>query len=687
MQIADALAHAHERGVVHRDLKSANIVITPEGRAKVLDFGLAKQLAGDVLTEATTELGESLTMQGAVVGTLAYMAPEQLRGQAADARSDVWALGVVLYEMVGGRRPFAGQTGYELSAAILNEPPPPLPDELPAGVRTVVERCLAKAPGERYQNAGEVRTALEVVQSGEAIPVPARPIFTTLKRRWWVGAAAAAAIVAAMAVLDVGGMRQLLMGRGDQPEAVRMAVLPFINLSGDPEQEYLSDGITQEMITELGRLHPGGLSVIARSSVMRYKGGDTPVDQIGRELDVEYVLEGSARREKDRIRITAELIHVGDQTQLWADSYERELEGILVVQSQVARQVAEALALELLPAELVRMASSRSVNPEAHDAYLKGLHHLEMLTPSNLDIAQRYFELALEKDPSSAQAYEGLAGVWSYRQQLGGVAPSEGGPKAKAAALQAVSLDDDRAGAHAALATVLTWTDWDWAGAEVEWRRALELDPNDANAHAFFAHFLAIAGRSREAVPHGERALELDPFNAKLHGLYAQTLYMARRFDDALAAARGALSLQPDQRIARGALQLAYIAKGMRDEQLAHQRQRIADDPERVAAFERGLAEDGYEGAQRAIAELLASRFEESGGVPNAGVTQVYLPKHVALRYLDAGDYARAIDWLEKAFDIRDPNLPYVAAQPVWDPLRSDPRFQDLLKRMNLPPN
>jgi TolB-like protein/Flp pilus assembly protein TadD len=619
-----------------------------------------------------------------VVGTLAYMAPEQLRGQPADARSDVWALGVVLYEMVGGRRPFAGQTGFELSAAILNEPPPPLPAGVPAALETVVERCLAKEAGERFQTAEEVRAALGTAQTGGVISLPTPGASEQTRRRWWLAGTALAAILAVLAVLDVGGVRRLLLGRGGQPRAVRMAVLPFVNLTGDPEQEYLSDGFTQEMITQLGRLHPEGLSVIARSSVMRYKGGDTPVDQIGRELDVEYVLEGSARREADRVRITAELIQVGDQTQLWADSYERELEGILAVQSEVAQEVASALALELLPADQARLVSTRTVDPEAYDAHLKGTYHWQKVTPEDLDTAERYFKLALEKDPSYAPAYEGLAWVWAGRNQMGIVPPSEAGPKAKAAAQQAIALDERSAGAHEALAGIRTWTDWDWAGAEVEWRRALDLDPNAANAHAFYAHFLATMGRTEEALSHSERAIELDPFNALFHGLYAIVLDFDRRYDDAMAAARTGLEMQSNEGISNSALQYAFIGKGMRDEQLAHQRERIARDPGRVAAFEQGLAEGGYEGAQRAIADLLAARYEASGGVPKHGATRIYMPKGIALRYLDAGDHDRAIDWLERAYQDRDPNLPYVTI-PIWDPLRADPRFQDLLRRMNLP--
>jgi serine/threonine-protein kinase len=688
-QVAEALEHAHSRGVVHRDLKCANVVITPEGRAKVLDFGLAGRLRDDDFVEATTQSLGSAELSGKIAGTLPYMAPEQLRGQPADSRSDLWSLGVMLYEMAAGERPFRGGTAFEVSSAILGQPTPPLQrtttGQVPPQLQTIIEHCLEKDPDARYQRSGEVRAALEMTRAGSEVQLPSRPPATS-SRRWQLAAAAGtAALVAAVVWLALGGgTDHLIGGNGNGQRPIRLAVLPFANLSGDPEQAFLSDGLTQEMITQLGKLHPEGLRVIARSSVMRYLGKNIPIDQIGRELEVDYVLEGSAQREGDRIRIATELIEVAAQSQLWADAFDRELSSILMVQSEIAREVANALALKLLPKELQRLASADSVNPAAYEAYLKGTMHWMTLGPAGLETAERYFKQALEEDPSYAEAYAGLAWVWAGRQQGGISPPSEAGPKAKAAAERAIALDENSDAAHAALAAISTWTDWDWEVAEHQWQRTLEINPNNAVVRAYYAHFLALMGRTEEAVEHAERAIELDPYNPLLRALYGMVLVIDRSFDEAVGAARTALELQPNAPLAGAVLQHVFIAKGMREEQLEHQRERIARDPGRVAAFEQGLAEGGYEGAQLAIADLLAERYEMAGGIPDAGRRTVFLPVAISWRYIDGADYQRSIDWLEEAYEVGDPNLPYLGF-PLFDPLRSDPRFQELARRMNLP--
>jgi TolB-like protein/Tfp pilus assembly protein PilF/predicted Ser/Thr protein kinase len=671
VQVAAALGETHGKGILHRDIKSANIMVTGKGQAKVMDFGLAKLRGASSLTRSHTTLG-----------TVAYMSPEQARGEELDGRTDVWSLGVVLYEMVTGELPFRGDHEQTVIHSILNsEPKPPsrVREGLPTGVDGVIGRALAKDAAERYPTMEDLRSDLEAVAAGLRPAKARRRVWRTLfgpKRVVLLGAAVIV-VAAALVGFDVRGIRGRIFGARGSPEpAVKLAVLPFANLTGDPEQEYLSDGFTQEMITQLGRLHPQSLSVIARTSVMRYKKAEAPVDRIGRELGVDHVLEGSVQREGGRIRIAAELVRVGDQTQLWADSYEREFSGILTVQSQVAQSVAKALALKLLPAQEARLAIVRTINPQAYDAYLKGSSLWQTLRAADVDAAQRAFETALEQDPSYAPAHAGLAWVWLVRQQMGLIPRgAQGGAKAKAAALQALALDDESAEAHEALASILTWRDWDWTAADKEWKRALELNPNSANTHAYYAHYLAHLGRAGDGVSHSQWAIRLDPFNPLYHSLYGMVLVYLRRYDDALAAAHEAIAIRPDTAVAFSVIQRVYLCRGMREEQLAEQRLRIAGDPERVAAFDRGLAECGYECAQRGVAGVLARRYAKGLYHSACGI---------ALRYLDAGDKEEALQWLYRAYEDRDQNLPYVG-EPEWKPLYGDLRYQALVRRVGLP--
>ncbi len=389
-------------------------------------------------------------------------------------------------------------------------------------------------------------------------------------------------LLAVLLASNAGGLRSRWFGSSAKDSIRSIAVLPLANLSGDPEQEFFSDGMTDELITHLSKI--AALKTISRTSVMQYKDTRKPLREIAHELGVDGIVEGSVLRSGDKVRITAQLIDASSDTHLWAESYERDLKDILALQGEVARTIASAVNVALTPQETERLSGARTVNPQAYEAYLKGTYNWMKMTPQGIDASRGYFERALEIDPSYAPAYQGLAWYWIVRMQMGLMAPSEARPKARTAALQAIALDDTCAEAHEAMAAV-EWTEWDWAGSEEEWKRTFELNPNSSNAHAYYAHFLAIIGRVDEAVAHSERAIELDPSNALFQAMYSVVLLHDRRYDDALATARAALAIQPDMGVAKTVRQEVYIIKGMREEQLADQRERIATDPGRVAAF------------------------------------------------------------------------------------------------------
>lgn len=643
VQLAEALTHAHSRGVVHRDLKAANVIVTPEGRVKVLDFGLAKRLEGGDL-EATLSQA-SLTQPGAVVGTLAYMAPEQLRGQPADCRTDIWALGVTLYEMVAGERPFQGQTAYELSSVILSQLPAPLPSNVPAALRDVIELCMEKEPGRRYQSADEVRASLEAIPSTGATAqlVPrrgsTRPTHTVSRKR----------------------IRSL-------------AVLPLTNLSRDPEQEYFADGMTEALISDLAKLQ--ALKVISRTSSMRYKTTDKSLPQIAEELKVDAVVEGSVLRVGQQVRITAQLIHAATDTHLWAESYERDLQDVLLLQSEVARTIAREIKVVVTPEERRSLARAHAVHPEAYEAYLKGHFHWCKLSREHLDDAERYFQLALEKDPNYALAYSGLADVWMSRGDTGFMSRRETVNKANAAARKALELDENVADAHITLGNMKAAFDWEWVAAEREFQRAIQLNPNNANAHFMYADFLISQKRVQEWQREIDCALELDPMNFFTLCFYGWHLTYVGRYDTAIQKMQKAAASQDFSSVHMG-LWCAYHKKEMDAEALQEAKRFFSalHDSEAVDVLEKGYSAGGYRMAVKCAADVLAARSSR---------THVSCVR-IARLYAHAGENGQALDWLEKAYTGKESPLIHLAVARDWDDLRAEPRFQDLLLRLNLP--
>jgi serine/threonine protein kinase/tetratricopeptide (TPR) repeat protein len=669
-QIADALAHAHARHVVHRDLKTANVVATPDGRVKVLDFGLAKRIRDLDPTDATTGDydGGPLTEAGTVVGTLGYMAPEQLRGQPADARSDLWALGVVLYELAAGTRPFTGQSRYELSSNILNEPPRSFPAGVPVTVRAVIERCLEKEPARRYQHASEVRAALEAIHAGTASYSGA-----LLSRRRWVTPAVALALTLGVAVtLGWDSIRTRWLGGAPRIES--LAVLPLENLSGDATQDYLADGMTEVLTTDLARLQ-GLRRVTARSSVVRFRGTRASLAEIARELGVDALVTGAVQRSGDRISVTAQLLDPATGDQLWSNRYEHQLKDVLVLRNEIVSAIVGEISAQLSPIEQARLASARAVNPEAFEAYLKGRFEWFKQTREGFDLAERYFQLALEKDPDYALAYAGLASVWFMRGDVGFGRPAETLPKAREFMDKAVALDDSVAELHVALGNQHCVA-LDWPGCERAYTRALQLNPNLADAHFFQGHLLLVTGRVAEANRMMLRGLELDPLNDFQRSFYGWHLNYLQRYDEAIATFQKLLPAGPNKASNYLGLWGAYHRKRMFPEALEAAKQYFSTTNDSAFADALSPATDltTYRASMRRAAEVMVARAQTT-----------HVPAlRIARMFAHAGNNDQALHWLERAYENRESSLMRLGVFWDWLDLHGEPRFQDLLRRLKL---
>jgi TolB-like protein/Flp pilus assembly protein TadD/predicted Ser/Thr protein kinase len=676
-QIAGALAFAHERGVVHRDLKTANVMITPEGRAKVLDFGLAKRLQ-NARKDDTRDPG--LTASGTILGTPNYLPPEVLLGGSADARSDIWALGVMLYEMASGKLPFDGASIAELAGAIVNESPNPLSARVPTGLQMVIARCLAKDPVSRYRSASEVEAALEAIDPSA---IRRQASGGGSRRTWLITAGALAAVAFAVTLaLHTGDIQKRIAGgnregAGDHPHIGSLAVLPLANLSGDPSQEFFADGMTEELITSLAPIR--SLKVISRTSVMRFKGSKKSLREIAGALDVDGIVEGSVLRAGDKVRITAQLIEAAKDRHLWAKSYEREVKDVLGLQSEVAQDIANEIQLQLSPQEAARMTQRKTVNPEAYELYLHGRFEWSKVSPDGVQKAIEYYQKALALDPTDARYSSGLADAYLLQTQVIGTMPQrEGMAKVKEYARRALAADDASAEAHTSIAVAILFADWNWSEAERHVRHAIQLTPGYSTAHLVYSVLLATSGRLNEAIEQDSIATSLDPLSLIVNWNASASLFYARRYDEAIAQAKRAVELDPTSPLAEGSLARIYEAVGNYQASLD-----ILDNylPESmggkavVARLRQGYATGGVAGYWRTMLAL-----HNEGGEASKGDAI-----HSAMIYAKLGDRERALAYVERAFAQHSGDMIFLNVEPAFDSIREDPRFHAIMRRVSPP--